>query len=80
MHGLPKELSSFATAPITLVNQTVAVGAAIHVGPITAAAATKVPMLRTGFLHPPYANGVIVACGCEHMWILRVPAYTVDRT
>jgi hypothetical protein len=61
------------------MNETVAVGTAIHVGPITAAAA-KVPMLCCSFLHTPYANGVIVACRREHMWICRVPAYTVDGT
>jgi hypothetical protein len=77
LHGLPKELRSFAAAPVALLNETVAVGATIHLGPISTAA--MVPMLCAGFLQPPYANGVIIACRCEHMWICRVPAYTVDR-
>lgn len=42
---------SLAAAPIALVNQTVAVGAAVHVDPsTTAAAAACVPSLHGGFL------------------------------
>ena len=41
---------SLAAAPVALVNETVAVGAAVHVDPITAAAAACVPSLHGGFL------------------------------
>ena len=41
---------SLAAASVALVNKTVAVGTAVHVDPITAAAAACVPSLHGGFL------------------------------
>jgi hypothetical protein len=78
LHGGYK--GSFAAAAIALVNETVAVGAgaAIHMGSVAATAAANVLSLCTGLLQSPYTYTVIVARRCEHMWICRVPAYTVD--
>ena len=70
---------SFAPATVALVNETVAIGAAIHVNPIAATAAADVLSLRAGLLQSPYTYSVIIARRCKHVWICRVPAYTVDR-
>lgn len=53
--------------------------AAVRMDAVAAAAAADVLALRTGLLHPPHTNGVIIARRCEHVWIRRIPAYTVDR-
>ena len=77
--GLPRiKPSSFAAATVALVNETVAVGTAVHVSPIAATAAAYVLPLCAGLLHPPYTYCVIITRRSEHMWICRVPAYTVD--
>ena len=70
---------SFGAVPIALVNETVAMGVAICVDPIAAAAtAPDILALQTGLLCTPYTNGVIVARRREHVGICRIPAYTID--
>lgn len=70
---------SFAAATVALVNETIAVGTAVHVSPIAATAAAYILPLCAGLLHPPYTNGVIIARRSKHMWICRIPTYTVNR-
>ena len=80
IHGdtLPSRVS-FGAVPVALVNETVAMGVAICVDPIAAAAAAPdILALQTGLLCTPYTNGVIVARRREHVGICRIPAYTID--
>jgi hypothetical protein len=70
---------SFAAVAVALVNETIAIGAAIHMGSVTATAAADILSLCTGLLQSPYTYSVVVARRCKHVWIPRVPAYTVDR-
>jgi hypothetical protein len=59
------------------VNEAVAMGVAVCVDPIAAAAA-NILALKTGLLHPPNTDSMVVARRCEHMWICWIPAYAVD--